>query len=291
MKKIKESELILTQDGRIYHLGLRPEDLGDYVITVGDPKRVERVSRYFDRIELKNQKREFVTHTGILGKKRISVIGTGIGPDNIDIMLNEIDALKNIDFKTRKLKKDFTKLHIIRMGTSGALRKEIDVDSIVVASHGLGLDGLLNFYNYEKEEYQIKFSEKLREHVPELFDISIPYFFEGSRKLLNNIGEDFTQGITMTAGGFYGPQGRKLRLDQKTHKIIDRISSFKCKKQYVTNFEMETSAIYGLAALMGHEALSVNAIIANRVTMKFSNDPYTFVDKMIKATIEKIDAL
>ena len=291
MEKIKESELILTQEGRIYHLGLHPEDLGDYVITVGDPKRVERVSMHFDKIELKNQKREFVTHTGFLGKKRISVIGTGIGPDNIDIMLNEIDALKNVDFKTRKLKETFTKLYIIRMGTSGALRKEIDVDSIVVASHGLGLDGLLNFYNYQKEEYQLMFSDKLKKHVPELFDISIPYFFEGSNQLLNKIGKDFIHGITMTAGGFYGPQGRKLRLEQKTHDIIDRMSNFKCKEQYVTNFEMETSAIYGLAALMGHEALSVNAIIANRVTMKFSKDPYTFIDKMIKTTMEKIEAM
>lgn len=291
MQAIKESELILTEDGRIYHLGLHPKDLGDYVITVGDPKRVERVSRHFDKIELKNQKREFVTHTGLLGKKRISVIGTGIGPDNIDIMLNEIDALKNIDFKTRKIKKEFTKLHIIRMGTSGALREDIPVDSIVAASHGLGLDGLLNFYKYSKQEYQTLFEKKLKEKVPELFDICLPYIFKGSEYLLENIGKNFTHGITMTAGGFYGPQGRKLRLDQKTHKIIDKMANFECQNHFVTNFEMETSAIYGLARLMGHEALSINAIIANRVTMTFSHDPYTFIDKMIEMSLEQIDRL
>ncbi len=289
MQRLKESELILTEDGRIYHLGLHPEDIGDYIITVGDPKRVERVSMYFDKIELKNQKREFVTHTGMLGKKRISVIGTGIGPDNIDIMINEIDALKNIDFKTRKIKKEFTKLHIIRMGTSGALRKDIPVDSIVAASHGLGLDGLLNFYDYEKESYHEEFNYKLKKELPELYEICIPYIFEGSKRLLESVGKDYIHGITMTAGGFYGPQGRELRLKQKIHKIIDHISDFRCLDHHITNFEMETSAIYGLAKLLGHEALSVNAIIANRATMEFSKDPYIFIDKMIVQTLEKID--
>ena len=291
MQRLKESELILTEDGRIYHLGLHPEDLGDIIITVGDPKRVERVSRHFDKIELKNQKREFVTHTGMLGKKRVTVIGTGIGPDNIDIMINEIDALKNIDFKTRKIKKDFTKLYIIRMGTSGALRKDIPVDSIVAASHGLGLDGLLNFYNYEKAPYHNEFHTKLKEEVPELYEICIPYIFEGSKSLLDTVGKDYIHGITMTAGGFYGPQGRELRLKQKIHKIIDHISSFECQNHYITNFEMETSAIYGLTKLLGHESLSVNAIIANRATMKFSKDPYDFIDRMIVKTLEKIDKL
>ncbi len=291
MQKLKESELILTDDGRIYHLGLHPQDLGDFVITVGDPKRVERVSRLFDKIELKNQKREFVTHTGTLGNKRITVIGTGIGPDNIDIMLNEIDALKNIDFETRRIKKDFSKLYIIRMGTSGALRKEIPVDSIVAASHGLGLDGLLNFYDYKKESYHNKFYSKLDREFPELSDICIPYIFEGSKKLLDTVGKDYIQGITMTAGGFYGPQGRELRLKQKIHKIIDKLSDFECLNRHITNFEMETSAIYGLSKLLGHEAISVNAIIANRTTMKFSKNPYAFIDKMIEKTIEKIDKL
>jgi uridine phosphorylase len=227
----------------------------------------------------------------MLGNKRITVIGTGIGPDNIDIMINEIDALKNIDFKTRKIKKQFKKLYIIRMGTSGALRKDIPVDSIVAASHGLGLDGLLNFYEYEKQPYHHKFHSTLKDKLPELLDICIPYIFEGSLKLLDSVGKDYLQGITMTAGGFYGPQGRQLRLNQKIHKIIDKLSDFECLNHNITNFEMETSAIYGLSKLMGHEALSVNAIIANRATMRFSKDPYSFIEKMIVKTLEKIDQL
>jgi len=289
--RIQESELILTDDGRIYHLGLHPEDLGDYIITVGDPKRVAKVSRHFDNIELENQKREFITHTGTLGNKRISVIGTGIGPDNIDIMINEIDALKNIDFKTRTIKKDFHKLHIIRMGTSGAVREEIPVDSIVGATHGLGLDGLLNFYNYKKNEFQRTFECNLKIEVPSLFEICLPYIFEASKYLVDNICDEYITGITMTAGGFYGPQGRELRINQKTRSIIDEMVEFSYKGLKFTNFEMETSAIYGLAKMMGHEALSVNAIIANRQSKTFSKDPYATIDKMIVKTLEKIDAL
>lgn len=288
---IKESELILTEDGRIYHLGLLPEQLGDYVITVGDPKRVERVSKHFDRIEVINQKREFITHTGYLGSKKISVIGTGIGPDNIDIMMNEIDALKNIDFKSRTIKNEFQKLFIIRMGTSGALRKEIPVDSIVGGTHGLGLDGLLNFYQYEKNDFQIDFETSLSNEVPELYNICLPYIFKGSKYLIDNICDNFIKGITMTAGGFYAPQGRELRLPQKTRKIIDDIVIYKFENHVVTNFEMETSAIYGLANLMGHEALSINAIIANRVNKTFSKNPYDTIDRMIVESLEKIDAL
>lgn len=291
MHRIEESELILTEDGRIYHLGLHPEDLGDYIITVGDPKRVEKVSRHFDSIEVVNQKREFITHTGMLGNKRLSVIGTGIGPDNIDIMLNEIDALKNIDFKTRTIKKDFQKLHIIRMGTSGSIREEIPVDSIIGATHGLGLDGLLNFYKYDKSEFQINFESSLKNDVPSLFEVCIPYIFEGSKYLIDNICNEFVTGITMTAGGFYGPQGRELRINQKTRTIIDELVNFKYKNLVFTNFEMETSAIYGLAKMLGHEALSVNAIIANRQSKTFSKDPYATIDKMIVKTLEKIAAL
>ncbi len=288
MKAIKESELIITEEGKIYHLGLHPDELGDYIITVGDPKRVERVSKYFDKIEVENHKREFITHTGYLGKKRISVIGTGIGPDNIDIMINEIDALKNIDFSTRTIKNDFQKLHIIRMGTSGALRSEIPVDSIVGGTHGLGLDGLLNFYDYKKNDFQSSFENKLNQELPELREVCIPYIFEGSNILVNKICNEFITGITITAGGFYAPQGRQLRLAQKMRRVIDKLVQFSYNDLKITNFEMESSAIYGLAKLMGHEAISVNAIIANRSNMTFSKDPYKTVDKMIKMTLEKI---
>jgi len=289
--KLKPSELVLTEDGRIYHLGLHPWQLGDIVITVGDPKRVERVSRHFDKLELTNQKREFITHTGMLGDKRISVIGTGIGPDNIDIMLNEIDALKNIDFEKREIKPEFQKLYIIRLGTSGALRQEIAVDSIVAASYGLGLDGLLNFYDYEKQPYQEQFENSLFKVVPEIKELTIPYVFKGSQYLLDNVAGNFTHGITLTAGGFYGPQGRQLRLKQKSKPVIDRLKNFEYKGYHITNFEMETAAIYGLAKLLGHEALSVNAIIANRINKTFSKDPYQTIDKMIALALEKIETL
>ncbi|MBK7094323.1 MAG: nucleoside phosphorylase [Saprospiraceae bacterium] len=288
---IKESELIITKEGRIYHLGLKPDEIGDFIITVGDPDRVERVSKYFDEIEIKNHKREFITHTGRLGSKRISVIGTGIGPDNIDIMLNEVDALKNIDFETRTINSVPKSIFIIRMGTSGALREDIPIDSMVISTHGLGIDGLMNFYQYEKNEFQNSFEGRLKEEFPGLYQICFPYIFEGSDFLLEKIGKGLIQGITMTAGGFYGPQGRQLRIEQKIHEMIDRLAAFEFKGFGICNFEMETSAIYGISKLLGHNALSVNAIIANRATKKYSSDQYKTVDNMIKTTLERIDAI
>ncbi|MEZ4909137.1 MAG: nucleoside phosphorylase [Saprospiraceae bacterium] len=249
--EIKESELVLTEDKRIYHLGLHPEQLGDYIITVGDPQRVEKVSQHFDTINYINQKREFLTHTGTLGKKSISVIGTGIGPDNIDILLNEIDALKNIDLNTREIKKEKSKLKIIRLGTSGSLNPEIPTDTIVASQCGLGFDGLLNFYDYNPEEYQISAMEILQKEVPELFTVCKPYIFKGSKFLLDNLGDDIIKGITLTAGGFYGPQGRMLRLNEKMRYIIEKISLLDFNGTKITNFEMETSAIYGLSHLLG----------------------------------------
>lgn len=289
--KYKESELIITEEGSIYHLGLRPEEIGDYIITVGDPKRVERVSRHFDSIEIRNQKREFITHTGSLGKKRISVIGTGIGPDNIDIMLNEVDALANIDFNTRTIKKDLKSLFIIRMGTSGALRSDVLVDSIVISSHGLGIDGLMNFYEYDRNDFQSGFEQSLHNKIPELYEFCKPYIFEGSPLLLEKLGKSLISGVTLTAGGFYGPQGRQLRLGQKMHKLIDRIAGFEINGLKITNFEMETSAIYGISSLLNHHALSANAIIANRATKQYSTDAQKTVDHMIETIIERIDLL
>ncbi|MGE5355898.1 MAG: nucleoside phosphorylase [Deltaproteobacteria bacterium] len=287
----KESELIITPEGRIYHLGLHPDEIGDYIITVGDPNRVVRVSQHFDFIEVKNQKREFITHTGRLGNKRISVIGTGIGPDNIDIMLNEVDALKNIDFNTRELKNEIKSVSIIRMGTSGALRREIPVDSMVISSYGLGIDGLMNFYKYEKDEAQKEFDSLMKKNFPELLDICFPYIFKGSSYLLQKIGNGMIQGITMTAGGFYGPQGRQLRIPQKIHDLIDKLADFEFSGQKICNFEMETSAIYGISSLLNHHALSVNAIIANRTTKEYSKDQYKTVDLMIKTILERIEGI
>lgn len=288
---IKESELIITEEGRIYHLGLKPDEIGDYIITVGDPNRVERVSRHFDSLEVKNQKREFITHTGTLGSKRISVIGTGIGPDNIDIMLNEADALVNIDFRTRTPKSAPKSLFIIRMGTSGALREDIPLDSIVISTHGLGIDGLMNFYEYEKNDFQTSFENNLKNDFPSLFQICYPYIFEGSNFLLEKIGKGLIKGITMTAGGFYGPQGRQLRIEQKIRSMIDSLAEFEFRGYGICNFEMETSAIYGISKLLGHNALSANAIIANRATKKYSSDQYKTVDTMITTILERIDAM
>jgi uridine phosphorylase len=285
--RIQESELILSEN-RIYHLGLHPDELANVIITVGDPNRVNEVSKYFDKVEYKISKREFVTHTGYLGKKRISVIGTGIGPDNIDIMINEVDAVKNIDFNTREIKADKTYLNIIRMGTSGALQKDIPVDSFVASSHGLGLDGLLNFYKYKKNDFQRDFISELEHFVPDLFNVCKPTIFSGSDSLMHIIAPNLIRGITLTAGGFYAPQGRKLRLDQKMKTLIDKMVQFNYKDNRFTNFEMETSSIYGLSKLMGHQALSINAIIANRAKGTFSKDPYLTIERMIKETLEKI---
>lgn len=286
---IKESELILSDDKKIYHLGLNPEQIGHIIITVGDPQRVPKVSKYFDKIEFTNQKREFISHTGLLGNKKISVIGTGIGPDNIDIMLNEVDALHNIDFNKREIKEKLTSLIIVRLGTSGTIRREIDVDSTVVSSHGLGMDGLMNFYDHSFTEFQTNIMNDMEKHFPLLFKICKPYIFPGSEKLIQSIGNGFISGITLTAGGFYGPQGRKLRLDEKINKLIDELGEYEYNGLKITNFEMETSAIYGLSQLMGHQALSFNTIIANRATGKFSSDPYKAVEKMIQTVMERID--
>ena len=285
--KLKDSELILI-DGRIYHLGLAPEDIADIIITVGDPNRVERVSRHFDKIEYRGQKREFLTHTGFLGKKRITVIGTGIGPDNIDILLNEIDALKNINFKSREINKKKRSVNIIRLGTSGALQEDIKVDSMIVSSHGFGLDGLLNFYDYDLTHFQEEFMSKLKNFVPALFNICYPTLFKGSDTLAKDIANDLRSGITLTAGGFYAPQGRELRLKQKMRSIIDKMVKFEFDGMHFSNFEMETSSIYGLSHLLGHRALSVNAIIANRATGEFSKDPRKTIDSMIVNILDRI---
>ena len=289
--QIKPSELIL-QDGKIYHLGLRPENLGDIIITVGDMDRVERVSRHFDQVDYQGRKREFLTHTGMLGKHRISVIGTGIGPDNIDILINELDALKNIDFASRQIKKELTSLRIVRLGTSGSIQSDIPVDSFVCSTHGLGLDGVLNFYQYEKEPFQQSFLDGLSKAIPSLRTICEPYLFGGDEELLHVLSpEGSFKGITITSGGFYAPQGRKLRADNRMTELLPNLEQFEFQKHRLVNFEMETAAIYGLCRLLGHKALSVNAIIANRANGTFSRNAYQTIDKMIETILEKLTGL
>ena len=290
MHKIAESELILNSRGAIYHLDVRPEELAETIIIVGDPERVKKVSKHFDSIEHQLQHREFITHTGYIGNKRVTVLSTGIGPDNIDIALNELDALANIDFNTRLIKPSLKKLSIIRFGTSGALQADIPVDSIVASTHGLGFDNLMNYYEYEKSNEENELIASFLQQTQMDINITMPYVFRGSEILLNKFGDDVYKGITVTAPGFYGPQGRELRLKSKSRKLIDKLSDFSFNKYRITNFEMESSAIFGLGKLLGHECLSVNVVVANRVTQQYSKDGNAAVEKMIEVAIEKIIA-
>ncbi|MBS1731922.1 MAG: nucleoside phosphorylase [Bacteroidetes bacterium] len=290
MQRIAESELIITGRGAIYHLDLRPEELADTVIVVGDPDRVKKVSRHFDSIEHQLQHREFITHTGYIGNKRLSVMSTGIGPDNIDIAINELDALANIDFNTREVKKEFKQLHIIRFGTSGSLQADIPVDSFVASTHGLGFDNLLNFYAYDAAVAETGMAKAFVEQTGLDTSITMPYAFVGGQELIKKFGDGFHKGITVTCPGFYGPQGRILRLGLRSPGLINKLTDFRFHNHRITNFEMETSAIYGLGRLLGHECLSVNAIVANRVVQEFSKDSNAAVEKLIKKALEALTA-
>lgn len=288
MNKIAPSELILNPDGSIYHVNLKPEHLAHNIIFVGDQNRVEKVTKHFDTIEFETQKREFKTITGTFKNKRFSVISTGIGPDNIDIVVNELDALVNIDLKTRTIKKEHTSLNIVRIGTSGSLQSNIPVDSFVLAKYGLGFDGMLHAYDCE-HILEREMEDAFIKHTDYSTRKSRPYIVKNSSKLGNILTSDkvFT-GITATAGGFYGPQGRILRLAIQDPKLNTKIDSFNFKGVKITNLEMETSAIYGLAKLLGHQAVSMNAIIANRANLTFSEDPYKTVDNLIEYTLNKL---
>lgn len=288
---IQESELILNPDGSIYHLNLLPEDIADTIITVGDPNRVTRISQLFDTIEVKKQKREFVTHTGTLNGKRITVIATGIGPDNIDIVINELDALANIDLATRTIKDKHTTLNIIRVGTSGSLQEEIPVDSIVLAKYGLGLDNMLRYYDL-KNITETEVEEAFMQHTQWDINRGRPVVIKGSEVLLEKLSNENTvTGFTATAGGFYGPQGRVLRLAVADSDLNNKMDNFNFNGIKVTNLEMETSAIYGLSKLLGHNALSANTIIANRANRTFTKDPYAAVDRMITHVLEHLTAI
>lgn len=281
---IPESELVLNADGSIYHLHILPEDLADTIILVGDQHRVPLVSQYFDRIEVQKSKREFVTHTGYIGKKRLSVVSTGIGTDNIDIVLNELDALANINLKTREIKSNPTALKFVRIGTSGSLQADIEVNTVLLSSYGLGLDSLMQFYDYEENDEISGLLTEIDEQLDLLF--VNPYLFKAPGNLFNQFSAQFKHGITATCCGFYGPQGRMLRTQTKYEDLIQRLSKVNALGERVTNFEMETAAIYGMATLMGHEALSVNAILANRINHTFSSEPDKIVDTAIKQVLE-----
>lgn len=289
MQRIAESELIINNRGAVYHLDLRPEELATTIITVGDPGRVAQVSKYFDYIEYRSQHREFITHTGTIGTKRLSVVSTGIGPDNIDIVLNELDALVNIDFEERKIKEKLTQLNIIRIGTSGSLQPDIPADAFVASTHGLGLDNLLNFYRTENNEEERQLLHSFTTHTQ--LQVTVPYIYAAGTSLLKHFVSGYHHGITVTCPGFYGPQGRVLRLGVRHPQLINSLTHFHFGQHRITNFEMETSAIYGLGRLLGHCCLSLNAIVANRVAQTFSKDSTAAVEGLIKHSLEIIEKI
>lgn len=283
---INNAELILNSDGSIYHLNLLPADLAHTIITVGDPDRVTKVSKYFDRIELKKGKREFITHTGYIGNKRLSVISTGIGTDNIDIVLNELDALVNIDFRLREVKSELTSLDIVRIGTSGAVQTDVEMGTILASSYGVGFDALMQYYQKPYEEIELDIQRALIAYFPQL-NLK-PYVAHASGNLLERIAFDLPKGMTLTAPGFYAPQGRCLRSDNTIPDLIPLVNSFQYRDLRLTNLEMETAGIYALARMFGHQALSINAILASRVAGQFSLNPEAVVEKAIQLVLERI---
>ena len=285
---IKKSELILNPDGSVYHLNLKPENIAKNIIFVGDLNRVDKVTKHFESIDFTTQKREFKTVSGYYKNKRLTVISTGIGPDNIDIVLNELDALVNIDLDTRAIKKELTQLNIIRIGTSGSLQKDIPIDSFLLSSHAIDLSGMLLSYQVDEISHP-KIEEAFIKHTNWNEKKSYPIVVANSIDLGKKLSsKNIYQGITATAGGFYGPQGRVLRLAIQDPELNHKIDSFNFEGNRITNLEMETSAIYGLSKLLGHHAVSMNAIIANRANGTFSENPYKVVDDLILYTLDKI---
>ncbi|MFH6603932.1 nucleoside phosphorylase [Maribacter algicola] len=286
--RLEPSELILNADSSIYHLNLQPEDIAHTIITVGDPDRVGAVSKYFDSIEIKKGKREFRTHTGLLNGKRLTVISTGIGTDNIDIVLNELDALANIDFDQKTKNENHIRLQIIRIGTSGAIQPEIPVDSFLLSEYAIGFDGLLHFYDSEPV-LEKKIAEAFMRHSDWNHEKAHPYAAQCDPEMARIfVSNHIRLGVTATIPGFYGPQGRKLRLTPKDGGLNSKLASFRHENLKITNLEMETAGIYGLSKLLGHQAISLNCILANRVTGTFSKNPEKSMDTLIKSTLEKL---
>ena len=287
--KIAPSELILNADGSIFHLHLKPGQIANDVILVGDPGRVEMIADFFDEIEVKAQNREFVTITGRYKGKRITVLSTGIGTDNIDIVINELDALVNIDLGTREIKADKTSLNLIRIGTSGALQGDIPVDAFLVSRKAVGFDGLMNFYARREEIADIAFENAFKSYTNWNPLLASPYVVDCNEDLYNKITDgDFIPGITISAPGFYGPQGRELRLNIIDRQINDKIEAFRFNEMKITNYEMECSAIYGLSKLLGHQALTVCIIIANRISRDASSDYKPVMKRLVIKILDKL---
>ncbi len=282
------SELIINPDNSIYHLNLKPDEIAHDIIIVGDQGRVEAISSFFDTIEIKKQNREFFTHTGMYKGKRITALSTGIGTDNIDIVLNELDALVNIDFETRLPKKQLTTLNIVRLGTSGALQADIPVNSFLASEFALGFDGLLNYYDFQMTSKESEMTAAFIQQSSYHPKFAHPYIVEASNPLKQKLAFDMRQGITATASGFYGPQGRKLRLNLAIPDLNEKLTAYSYQDHLITNFEMETSALYGLGRLLGHNTLTICVIIANRVAQQFSKDYHPAVNTLIKTTLDRL---
>jgi len=289
MKHFAPSELIINSDGSIFHLHIKPEQLADNVILVGDPGRVELVAAYFDTQECSVSSREFNTITGTYKGKRISVISTGIGTDNIDIVMNEIDALSNIDLLTRIEKAEFRQLTIVRIGTSGGMQPDIPLGSFLISEKSIGFDGMLNFYAGRDTVSDLHFEEAMKKHLNWNAQWAAPYVVDADTELVNRIGkDDMLRGVTISANGFYGPQGRVLRIDLAEKDINDKIESFRFDQYKITNYEMEGSAIAGLAKLMGHKAMTVCCIIANRRVEAANTDYKPYIEKLVTTVLDRI---
>ena len=286
---IPASQLVLNNEGAIYHLNLHPDDIADDIILVGDPGRVNEIAAFFDKIEVKRQNRELVTRTGWFNGKRITALSTGMGTDNLDIVMNELDALANIDLKARVPKETHRSLNLIRLGTCGALQPDIEVeDNYVATRYAIGLDGLLYFYEKHNEVNEIAMRDAFIEQMDYPKDLPMPYAVEGSKELFDQLGQGYYQGLTATAPGFYGPQGRTLRMKLAYPENNRKIEAFHFQGWRVCNFEMESSALYGLGKLMGHRCLTVCAVIANRVSEKFCTDYHPYIDKLITNTLDRL---
>ncbi len=286
-----ESELILNPDGSVYHLHLHPEQIADTILTVGDPERVGEITKHFDKIEYRVQKREFLTHTGTIGNRRLTVISTGIGTDNMDIVLNELDALVNIDLKNRVKKDKLSSLTLIRVGTSGAIQPEIPVDSLLLSETGIGTDNLMHFYDADPSGAELVFGEALADYLEKNCNelLMMPYCFDADAGLVKQFStENVLKGITVSCPGFYAPQGRVLRGKLSEPKYLKMLTEFKYKKRKLTNLEMETAALYGLSRLLGHKAIAINAILANRATGEFSKNPAKTIENLIQNVLTSL---
>lgn len=280
-----ETDLILNSDGSVYHLSLKPKDISDKIIVVGDPGRVHRVSSFFDTVDFEMNRREFITHTGTYNGKRITVMSSGMGTDNVEILIQEIDAIFNIDLKKREPKARKKKLQIIRIGTSGSIQEDLKVGSHLATEHAFGLDPLMHFYNFQGTGQETALAKKLQETIELPYT---PYCFKGSSTLLDKFRDCTVIGNTVTCPGFYAPQGRELRIPIKFRDIIDKLQYFHEEDVWLTNLEMETAGYYAFGRMLGHEMLSLNAILANRIKNTFSKDPNKVIDGLIKKVLERI---